>query len=219
MGGRHRQRAAMAAVLACVMLALPSLGGAGLTRSGCAGPPGKGSRWAWPRDAEVTVNIAPDISPLTGARQAVEAAFANWQRAGGRSGHARGVRFVFTYSEDPPAGPGTFRVRMGRVKSGAQAKTLLVSEPEGLVSAVCVIDTRVTDPLALANAAAHEIGHTFGLAECDDCAPGASAMTRYSGDYNDTRTGRNGPSECDAGAVRALAEEAEPRRAGAGRTR
>lgn len=205
MGGRRLQRALVSATL-CVVFALPSFAGPGSTRPGCGGPPPKGARWAWPRGAEVTVNIAPEISPLTGARQAVESAFENWQRAGGPAGNARGVRFTFTYLENPPAGPGTFRVRLGRVKGGAQAKTLLFSETDGLVSAVCVIDARVTDPVAIANAAAHEIGHTFGLAECDDCAPGASVMTRYSGDYNDTVTGRNGPSACDNGAVRALGE-------------
>jgi hypothetical protein len=99
------------------------------------------------------------------------------------------------------SGPGTFQVGYGTVRGSGQARTLLQSGADGLISAFCTIDRRVTDPVALANAAAHEIGHTFALAECDECEPGASVMTRYNGDYNDTASGRNGPSACDNEAV------------------
>jgi hypothetical protein len=141
---------------------------------------------------------------LTGARQAVESAFRNWENDGGDDGNGSGVTFTFTYSATPVTGPGTFQVGYGEVRGASQAETLLQSKRSGLVSAWCTVDARVTEPGAIANALAHEIGHTFGLAECDDCTAGSSVMTRFNGNYNDTTSGRNGPSACDNAAVRAV---------------
>jgi hypothetical protein len=46
----------------------------------------------------------------------------------------------------------------------------------------------------------HEIGHTFGLADCPNCPAGTSAMTLATGP-NDTTSGRSGPSTCDSNAA------------------
>jgi hypothetical protein len=49
---------------------------------------------------------------------------------------------------------------------------------------------------------AHEIGHTFGLADCDGCTAGSSVMTNADG-MDDTTSGLTGPSPCDAAAATA----------------
>jgi len=193
----------MLAVVAIVSVAAPASRAAGTTAK-CSSPPTKDVRWAWPKGSRVRVNISPAISPLTGARQAVESAFRNWQKSSGAAGTGWEVTFEITFSEIPLTGPGTFQVDYGTVESVGQAETLLQGKRTGLVSARCVVDSRVTDPIAIANAMAHEIGHTFGLGECDECSAGSSVMTRFNGNYNDTTSGRNGPSNCDDAAVRDL---------------
>ena len=60
----------------------------------------------------------------------------------------------------------------------------MLSAPGGVFVAWTTIDPRVTDPAALSHVVAHEIGHTFGLAECDTCERGSSVMTRYDGDLS-----------------------------------
>jgi hypothetical protein len=59
-----------------------------------------------------------------------------------------------------------------------------------------------TIDLALTEMMAHEIGHTFGLADCDACTPGSSVMTNAEG-MDDTTSGLTGPSPCDAAAATA----------------
>ncbi|MDQ3743614.1 MAG: hypothetical protein M3444_04460 [Acidobacteriota bacterium] len=85
-----------------------------------------------------------------------------------------------------------------------------VDIPSYLNSAVTDINTNVTDCTALQETIAHEIGHTFGLLDCTNCAATSSVMTLppctahdpNTGvctqiNFNDTSTGRNAPSQCD----------------------
>ncbi len=203
----HVERRAVVLALAIAVGLLALAPAEGRTRAPeCVSPPAKGQRWTWTRGATIRVNISPEFSPLTGAGQAIESAFRHWQAAGDLRGNGSGVTFVITHEAEPVSGPETFQVSYGRIPGTSQARTLLASRSIGLLSAVCTIDRRVTEPAALSNVMAHEIGHTFGLAECDDCPAGRSVMTRYSGDYNDTNTGRNAPSDCDNTAVRAGGE-------------
>lgn len=196
--GACRARRETIVVAMLMALVISSAGAAG----GTGGPPAKGARWTWPKAAKVRVNISPAFSPFTGARQAVESAFRNWEAAGADDGNGSRVVFRFTYDEEPVVERNAIQVSYGRAVRRSQARTLLSSTSKGLFYASCIVDDRVTDPTALANAMAHEIGHTFGLAECDDCELGQSVMTRYSGDYNDASSGRNGPSAADNEAVR-----------------
>jgi len=56
---------------------------------------------------------------------------------------------------------------------------------------------RATDPAALTQAMAHELGHTFGLDDApSDCQNGGSAMNPAPS-VNDTTRGANGPTDCD----------------------
>jgi hypothetical protein len=64
-----------------------------------------------------------------------------------------------------------------------------------------IIAPEVID-LALTEMMAHEIGHTFGLADCDGCTAGSSVMTNADG-MDDTTSGLTGPSPCDAAAATA----------------
>jgi len=153
-----------------------------------ASQPVKGTRWTWPRGARVAVRISNDLDAASTA--AVVSAFRRWERAGDERGNGSGVAFVLGDADTPFV----FHLGYGRVVDGGQAHTLMLSAPGGVFVAWTVVDRHVTDPVALSHVMAHEIGHTFGLAECDACEPGSSVMTRFNGDYDDVVSGRNAPS-------------------------
>lgn len=188
-------------VLASIVLVIATTLPCEARQSGCESNQSRGARWSWTRDATIAVIVDPEFVGSPGGRIAVVEALRRWELAG--SGNGSRVTFELRDKEDALTGGPTLRFRRGTLKSGRQAHTVLISAGDSLSRAICVIDRRVTDPLALLQVAVHEIGHTFGLAECDDCPPGSSVMTRSSGvDYNDTTSGAGWPSECDNAAVR-----------------
>lgn len=142
------------------------------------------------------MNIDPNFSQLQ--RNAIEAAFTNWQNA---SGNNSGVTFSFTYNSTPATGANTHQVNRQTPSIGGQAETggTANSGNTHRDTAYTNIDSQVTDLTALTQVMAHEIGHTFGLTDCLICAAGTSVMNLPPCcNYNDTTAGRSGPSSCDA---------------------
>jgi hypothetical protein len=165
------------------------------SQSGCTNPPTQLAKTTWAPGAQVTVNINPTFSQPK--RDAMLAAFINWQDS---SGNNSGVTFSFTYNSTPITGPNTHQVNSQVPSGGGQAETGGTSNSGNThrESAFTNIDSRVTDPTALAQVMAHEIGHTFGLDDCTTCAAGTSVMTLPACcNYNNTTAGRSGPSPCD----------------------
>lgn len=185
------------AMIAVLGAALPAAAGAGNRVT-----PARGARWTWPKNAHVLVRVSDDFCAVDGALPALESAFQKWEEAGAADANGSGVTFDIETVERSTPAPFTYNVAYGRVRQGGQARTMMLSTPAGVFIAWTVVDDRVTDPVALAHVVAHEIGHTFGLAECDSCEPGTSVMTRFNGDYDDVTSGRNGPSDADNAAVR-----------------
>lgn len=81
-------------------------------------------------------------------------------------------------------------------------------------SAVIEISSRITDCTAISMDLAHELGHTFGLADCTNCTDGSSVMVTgvcavccdangrcTQADFNNTTYGRTSTSLCDNGAI------------------
>ncbi len=201
----RRSQRGIARLTAIVIGVILAVGGASAATKpdDCLQPPLKGPRWTWEQGARVSVTIDPQFIDVPGGYQALVEALRRWESAGSSDGNGSGVTFdVLDFGTAPPVGP-TLRLSRGTLRTGGQARTSLWSASGSLVRASCVIDERVTNPLAILQVAVHEIGHTFGLAECDECGYGSSVMTRSSGvDYNDTTSGAGWPSECDNAAVR-----------------
>ncbi len=60
------------------------------------------------------------------------------------------------------------------------------------------VDDRVTNLTVLTKTMAHEIGHSFGLGECEECGRTSSVMVNYqTGDFNDAVSGATHPKACD----------------------
>jgi len=176
---------------------------------------------SWRQGAVVTVIINPtDFPPNSTQRQKIEDAFLRWQNANTNSG----VTFTFTSGSQPPTGSSAINTHYVGRQPGTTPATTNISNTgtpftEGniTISAVTSIDSSITNSAALYNVMLHEIGHTFGLAHCVECAQGSSIMTAFNNDcfcpsfpcdhdvpFNGVRFGcppLSGPRDCDENAV------------------
>lgn len=73
-----------------------------------------------------------------------------------------------------------------------------------ITSAKIIIDPLLTNPRALTNAVAHELGHSFGLLDCYSCNERSTVMVQFK-DVN-VPNGMEGPSRCDLTQVKAIYE-------------
>lgn len=194
-------------LMGVVAVAAPALN----AQTGCDSsntPPADPAGHAWAPNTQVTVNISPAFDP--GQQAALQTAFTNWQNSS--TGQASGVTFTFTSNSTPASGPGTYQVSLqtpddptaqAHTDGGTDAAGELTSASTNVNPAMMpfVIDPSVID-LALTEMMAHEIGHTFGLGDCDSCTAGSSVMTNADG-MDDTTSGRTDPSPCDQAAATA----------------
>jgi hypothetical protein len=107
----------------------------------------------------------------------------------------------------PPAG--TYNVQVWNRdpprNTGFGGDSSVTDNGTNAVSEEIWINTQTTDPCALAQTAAHEIGHGFGLGECPGCADGSSAMVEGNDGYN-SLNGTYGPTSCDNNTVKSVAQ-------------
>ena len=171
-------------------------------------PPGNSRQHAWPKGAQVQVNIDPTYSPEQ--KQGIETALRNWNNANGLSGNNSGVTFIFppTYNPTPISGTNTMQVTNqpppdcptcpatagGRL--GATSRETALISLNGNSSANF-------DSWQAANVMAHEVGHTFGLANCTTCACGNPQGSTQDKSVMSTNCGQGqnsspqGPTACD----------------------
>ncbi|MCA1565514.1 MAG: hypothetical protein LC803_07735 [Acidobacteria bacterium] len=133
-------------------------------------------------------------------RRGIEQAFRNWQNNQGNAG----IRYNFTSNPTPVSGtPNTIQVNSENppLDNGQQpqATTTLRSNlgNTNLESAIIQVHRGVTNEVAMLEAMAHEIGHTYGLDDCPDCCDGTSVMAGYNY-FNDVQSGTGTPSSCDS---------------------
>jgi len=180
--------------------------------------PGTGGA-SWAHGANVTVIINLADFPNSTDREKIEDAFRAWQQANTNSG----VTFTITTGSEPASGSdtNTFYIRRGATDTGGYTNIGSTGTPttEGNIttSAKTTIDSRITNSIAVFHIMLHEIGHTFGLDHCVECAGGSSIMSAYQTDclcasspcdsvvpFNGIRFGcppLRAPRDCDENAV------------------
>lgn len=187
-----------ALIMALCLTGLCSLDATAQTCTQSNSPPVNKSGWL--KGTTVQVYIDPSIpgpDPVTGQDQrgAVIQAFNNWSAASGSNGNNSGV--TYTIVNSPPSGSNTFTVTSGTL-SGLRGDTTSSLDAYGhTVGARTTIDSRVTDPAAILEVMAHEIGHPAGFGDCTSCAPADSVMALGATDYNQVLGRPTSPSQCD----------------------
>jgi hypothetical protein len=161
----------------------------------------------WARNAPVTVVINPDDFPTDAAQQAIRQAFTTWQNAHTNSG----VTFTFTTGSNPQGAMNSYYVHSGPTTTGGNTNIGYLGSPstQGNIttSVITVLDSSITRAATLTNIMLHEIGHSFGLDDCLNCAPGSTMMSTYQADcycpsFPCDQTIKMLPSTVCAGAVR-----------------
>lgn len=165
--------------------------------------------WGWKTNVTVQVNIDPGYD--TNQRNALVAAFTNWNNA--KTNTCPAVTFgTPTFNANPIAGPSItgatvdaprFQVYKQNPPDGSGDRGLTLGADNGTytLSNWTYLHTSVTLPEALKQLMAHEIGHTMGLGECANCGSTASVMNSPVSGYNDTN-GLSTPTSCDLAAVK-----------------
>jgi hypothetical protein len=87
-----------------------------------------------------------------------------------------------------------------KTRHGSELQAHSAQGNQILTHALMLIDPSLTNPNALTNAVAHELGHSFGLLDCYDCKDRSTVMNKLKrmNDSNDME----GPTLCDVAQVR-----------------
>jgi hypothetical protein len=158
---------------------------------------------AWQQGSNLTINIDPAIGDNS---VAVERALDAWFK---NNSINAALTVTYTHTDHAQTGPGTLNIyyvplnndpATGQIARGVTSNKTFNADGSALTSATIAVNNRVTDPAAIAEVTAHEIGHTFGLKDCDTCAHGTTVMNTGGSNYNDL-VGTQGPTFCDDNTV------------------
>ncbi len=167
----------------------------------CCPPLTTSNSQTWAKGSKVNVNIDPSFN--TEQQSAIRQSFTNWQSAGSLNNNGSGVTFTFSSSPNPPSmepPQGVFNVQVWHRNppenpglGGFQESTI---QNGHVVAQEIWINTGTTEPCAVAQTAAHETGHAFGLGEAPGCGTSTSVMNSATEGLN-SLTGTYGPTQCD----------------------
>jgi hypothetical protein len=164
--------------------------------------------WTWPQNALVKVYIrAADFPPEQISH--LLSAFKSWNDVSDVT--TSGVKFEYVGDTAKTLNcPNCLTIIRGQVFEGkrrhvTELQAYSTNHNQLINYAVIVVDPRLTDLKALTEAAAHELGHNFGLLDCYDCQKKSTLM----GKFKDINVPNNmaQPTACDIAQVkRAYAE-------------
>jgi hypothetical protein len=154
--------------------------------------------WMWRQDARVSVYVrASDFKDKELA--AIASAIKTWDQASALNGS--GVRFTYTgaISALKTDGNSLTIMRGATIHKEHRAEIQAYNQRGDQIIdyAAITIDPGVAGADALANALAHEIGHSLGLLDCYSCRQETTAMWKLNS------SGIKAPTECDNEQVKA----------------
>lgn len=171
-------------------------------------PPGNPRRHAWPQGVQVQVNVDPSFSPAQ--KEGIATALENWNSANGPTGNKSGVMFLLppTNNPTPTDGLNTMQVTNQPPPScptcpGTENGRLGATSRETSVISLNGNNVANFSSWQAANVMAHEVGHTFGLANCTTCScgnPQGSTQDKsvMSGNCGQSpNSSPQGPTPCD----------------------
>ena len=138
--------------------------------------------WTWPQNTRVKVHIrAGDFS--SEELPHLLAALKNWNDVSEAT--TSGVRFEYVGEAAQTLDcVGCLTVIRGAVFDGkrrhlTEVHVYSANHNQLITYAVIVVDPRLTDPKALTEAMAHELGHNLGLLDCYECKKKSTVMTKF----------------------------------------
>jgi hypothetical protein len=135
--------------------------------------------WTWPANVRVRVFVVSGDFK-TEALPHVMAPFETWNTSARLT--ATGVQFQFAGEvREPQRCENCLTVMRGHVfektrRHATELHAFSARSDRIITYASIVIDSRLTDPKNLRSAVAHEIGHSFGLGDCYNCAARSTVM-------------------------------------------
>ncbi len=159
--------------------------------------------WTWAPKAHVNVYIvAKDFAPAE--IPYLLAPTQNWDAVYRESGS--GVRFQYRGDTlEPMLCVNCLTIIRGNVfdktkRHATELRAYSAHRDQIITYASIVIDPILTNPKALTNAVAHELGHNFGLLDCYTCKQKSTVMNQFK--IMNVTNDMEGPTACDLAQVR-----------------
>lgn len=164
--------------------------------------------WTWAPKSTVKVYVlSSDFA--AGELPYLQKPFDTWNDVAGETGS--GVKFENAGSTSRPLYcENCLTVMRGKVfdkakRHATELRTYSARADQIMTWAHIVIDPVLTNPKAITNAIAHELGHNFGLVDCYSCKDKSTVMNQFK-EIN-VPNEMEGPTKCDIAQVRAAFKE------------
>lgn len=171
--------------------------------------------WTWPANSTVKVFIVSRDFQTAEVEQLLTP-LRNWNAVAKRTGS--GVTFEFQgVAGEQQLCAGCLTLMRGKVfnkatRHATELRAYSAQSNQLITYAAIVVDSDLTNSVAVADAIAHELGHSFSLLDCRSCKAKTTLMNQFSA-FN-VPNGLQSPTSCDveqvAKAYRALAAQAGP---------
>ncbi len=145
-----------------------------------------------------TVDVYIDPSIVGDRRSAIVAAFNSWSASASQNGS--GVTYNTNVSQPPPAGTGYTVLNEDPLTPDVRAGTQTFKDASGnTIGATTRLSPDMTDPAAVNESMAHEIGHPAGFDDCSSCSLTGSVMSlgNYGTNFNLVLGRTTQPTPCD----------------------